>query len=89
MKLVANYMSKAFSSYIDSTAKTSYLKNFVLKDEEAAGVNRISFLRLKVDVFFDNDLLHTMHLFLTNAKGSFGLSVSSSLDAHRQRVFVA
>ena len=30
-----------------------------------------------------------MHLFLTNAKGSFGLSVSSSLDAHRQRVFVA
>ena len=50
MKLVANYMSKAFSSYIDSTAKTSYLKNFVLKDEEAAGVNRTSFLRSKVDV---------------------------------------
>ena len=87
---LAAYMSKAFSSYIDFTAKTtSCLKNFVLNDEEAAGVTRTSFLRSTVDAFFDNDLLHTMRLFLTNAKGSFGLSVSSSLDAHRQVVFAA
>ena len=34
--------------------------------------------------FFDNDLLHATRLFLRDAKGSFGLMVASSADAHRQ-----
>ena len=42
-----------------------------------------------VDAFFDNDLLYAARLFLGAAKGSFGLCVSSSLDAHRQIVVAA
>jgi hypothetical protein len=42
------------------------------------------FIESAVRAFFDNDLLHSTQLLLKNAKGSFGLFVSSSLDAHRQ-----
>lgn len=41
------------------------------------------FARVTIDAFFDNDLLQTTKYFLENAKGSFGLFVSCSLDAHR------
>jgi hypothetical protein len=41
------------------------------------------FVRTTLDAFFDNDLLQTTKYFLKNAKGSFGLLVSCSLDAHR------
>ena len=37
-----------------------------------------------MDAFFDNDLFFAAKTFLQNAKGSFGLCISSSLDAHRQ-----
>ena len=37
-----------------------------------------------VSSFFDNDLLQTVRQFLAGAKGSFGLCINSSLDAHRQ-----
>lgn len=43
-----------------------------------------SFVRRVVDAFFDNDLFHSVRLFLENAKGSFGLCVVNSVDAHRQ-----
>ena len=42
------------------------------------------YVRSCVDAFFDNDLLWIVRLFMANAKGSFGLCVTSSLDAHRQ-----
>lgn len=42
------------------------------------------FIRATVDAFFDNDLLHSTRIFLEDAKGSFGIMVSSSIDAHRQ-----
>jgi hypothetical protein len=42
-----------------------------------------------VGAFFDNDLLQTTRLFLRGAKGSFGLCVTSSLDARRQLVLAA
>ena len=70
-----------FSTYVTS-AKTSRINDFVSSDEEAGGI--FKFVEAVVNAFFDNDLLHTTRLFLENAKGSFGLSVSSSLDAHRQ-----
>jgi hypothetical protein len=41
------------------------------------------FVRATFNAFFDNDLLQTTKYFLENAKGSFGLFVSCSLDAHR------
>mmetsp|Transcript_18687 Transcript_18687/g.32920 ORF Transcript_18687/g.32920 Transcript_18687/m.32920 type:complete len:1597 (-) Transcript_18687:84-4874(-) len=43
-----------------------------------------AFCQATVDAFFDNDLFHTVKTFMKNAKGSFGLSVTSNLDAHRQ-----
>ena len=42
------------------------------------------FTRAAVDAFFDNDLLWSTRLFMRDAKGSFGLCVSCSLDALRQ-----
>ena len=47
------------------------------------------FVRATVDAFFDNDLLHSMRTFLENAKGSFGLCLTTSMDAHRQVAFAA
>ncbi len=65
----------------------SRLLKFVSIDEEDADLER--FVRSTIDAFFDNDLLHTTRLFLQNAKGSFGLMIASSLDAHRQTCFAA
>ena len=47
------------------------------------------FVESAVGAFLDQDLLQSVRLFLRNAKGSFGLFVSSSLDAHRQFVLAA
>lgn len=79
--ILVNCMSRVFSDYIASCSKASHLKNLAFSDEEAGSS---VFVQTMVDAFFDNDLLHTTRTFLQNAKGSFGLCVSSSLDAHRQ-----
>ena len=63
------------------------LAKFVSSDEEDADLG--NFVQAVVDAFFDNDLLHSTRLFLHDAKGSFGLMVASSLDAHRQTCFAA
>jgi hypothetical protein len=63
------------------------LIKFVSLDIEAGDLNK--FVRATVNAFFDNDLLHSMRIFLENAKGSFGLCVTTSMDAHRQAVFAA
>ena len=47
------------------------------------------FIDSAVGAFFDQDLLQSVRMFLANAKGSFGLFVSCSLDAHRQFVVAA
>ena len=63
------------------------LAKFVSSDAED---NELAlFIRATVDAFFDNDLLHSTRLFLENAKGSFGIMVCSSIDAHRQVCFAA
>lgn len=54
-----------------------------MEDEESGG-GWETFVRVTINAFFDNDLFHCMKEFLSNAKGSFGLMVTSSLDAHRQ-----
>lgn len=48
-----------------------------------------AFCNLTVHAFLDNDLFYSTQVFLDNAKGSFGLVVSSSLDAHRRLVLAA
>jgi hypothetical protein len=48
------------------------------------GAGLLKFCTVTIDAFFDNDLFMATKTFLKNAKGSFGLCVTSSLDAHRQ-----
>ena len=54
--------------------------------DEENGCNGIllSFCRMAIDAFFDNDLFQSTKTFMENAKGSFGLVVASSVDADRQ-----
>lgn len=47
------------------------------------------FIDSAVDAFFHQDLFSAVRMLLGNAKGSFGLFVSCSLDAHRQVVLAA
>ena len=47
------------------------------------------FCRAAVDAFFDNDLIRTSRMFLKSSRGSFGLCISSSLDADRQIALAA
>ena len=48
------------------------------------GCSTREFVRATIDAFFDNDSLFVTRRFLSNAKGSFGLMITNSLDAHRQ-----
>jgi hypothetical protein len=59
------------------------LRQWVSKDGES-GNSVFDFCLQTIHAFFDNDLLMTTKAFLKDAKGSFGLCISSSLDAHRQ-----
>ena len=63
------------------------LGKFISSDEEDTDLS--NFVQAVVDAFFDNDLLHSTRLFLNDSKGSFGLMIASSLDAHRQTCFAA
>jgi hypothetical protein len=47
------------------------------------------FVDSAVGAFFEQDLFSAVRMLLGNAKGSFGLFVSCSLDAHRQVVLAA
>lgn len=49
----------------------------------------LAFCKYTIDAFFDNDLFMTTKLFMKNAKGSFGISVTSNLDSHRQMCLAA
>lgn len=58
-------------------------------DEELGGESLRLFARITVDAFFDNDLLQSTKIFLGSASGSFGLCITSSLDAQRQLCLAA
>jgi hypothetical protein len=70
-----------------SALAMSKLSKFISSDDENA--DSANFVQATIGAFFDNDLLHSTRLFLQNAKGSFGLMIASSLDAHRQTCFAA
>lgn len=70
-----------------SSSAMAALAKFVSSDAEDDEFGL--FIRATVDAFFDNDLLHSTRMFLENAKGSFGIMVCSSIDAHRQVCFAA
>jgi hypothetical protein len=50
--------------------------------DEESGSSLLTFCLETIHAFFDNDLFMTTKMFLKNAKGSFGLCVTSSLDAN-------
>ena len=54
------------------------------KELEGGATLLETFARSTVDAFFDNDLLFVARLFMANAKGSFGLCLTCSINAHRQ-----
>jgi hypothetical protein len=60
------------------------LDHYLTNDEEGGDATLLHFCLGTIDAFFDNDLFWTTKTFLKHAKGSFGLCISSSLDAHRQ-----
>jgi len=55
---------------------------FIRSEED--GASPFHFCQKVINAFWDNDLFFSVKQFMTFATGSFGLSVSSSLDAHRQ-----
>jgi hypothetical protein len=58
------------------------LSRYLMDSED--GSSLVAFCLATINAFFDNDLFFTTKAFLKNAKGSFGLCITSSLDAHRQ-----
>ena len=83
----ANVLNESSRGQRGASFAMGRLSKFVSSDEEDADLK--NFVEDAVNAFFDNDLLHSTRLFLQDAKGSFGLMVASSLDAHRQTCFAA
>jgi hypothetical protein len=78
---------KADVQWLTETNET-FARFVSLDKEEEPGSSRgivvSEFIRVTIDAFFDNDLFQTTKAVLENAKGSFGLMITSSLDASRQ-----
>jgi hypothetical protein len=76
---------------VDHTASVKFVAGEHVDDIESNyfdGCLR-AFCEKTIDAFFDNDLFMTTKLFMKNAKGSFGISVTSNLDSHRQMCLAA
>jgi hypothetical protein len=78
---VTAILQLVYSKASDDNMVYNTLSKFI---DEEEGASLGAFVRETINAYFDNDLLHTTRLFMENAKGSFGLVVTSSLDAHRQ-----
>lgn len=87
VKKIKRHVWELAESKSEMNSAFTALVKFVSLDIEMGSLEK--FVRATVNAFFDNDLLHSMRIFLENAKGSFGLCVTTSLDAHRQVVFAA
>lgn len=86
-ELLGNKIKKVLADDEGPKSAINKLSDFVSFDIEDGDLGQ--FVHATVNAFFDNDLLHSVRTFLDNAKGSFGLSVSTSMDAHRQVCFAA
>jgi hypothetical protein len=62
----------------------SYILDSEEEQENGGGASLHAFCLATIRAFFDNDLFAVTKTFLANATGSFGLCITSSLDAHRQ-----
>ena len=84
-QLAASRRQDVKAAVVEAFAATEARGVFNLDVED--GLN--TFVDAVVNAFFDNDLFHTTRRFLTSARGSFGLAITSSLDAARQMVVAA
>ena len=87
---------REFADHVNATIPESarfqrspLAKMFITKSEDNLdiGPEKISvreFVMKTVEAFFENDLFGTTKLFLKQAVGSFGLMVTSSMEAQRQ-----
>lgn len=64
--------------------KTKGVPNLSLSDDDL-----LAMAHTAISAFLENDLLMATRLFMMKAKGSFGLCVMCSVDAHRQMVIAA
>ena len=64
--------------------KTKGVPNLSLSDDDL-----LAMAQTAISAFLENDLLMATRLFMKKAKGSFGLCVMCSVDAHRQMVIAA
>ncbi|KAL7566062.1 hypothetical protein ACA910_009849 [Epithemia clementina (nom. ined.)] len=67
--------------------ESSGLSKYIHDGEVGSSI--FAFCAATIGAFFDNDLLAATQTFLANASGSFGLCVTSSLDAHHQLCLAA
>jgi hypothetical protein len=79
-------LMKPLSRYLENESTTIEANHPPDHDEESAASSSglTAFCQASIDAFFDNDLFMTTKTFLKNAKGSFGLCITCSLDTHRQ-----
>ena len=79
---VISELSRLHSIKGSNSAMNFLAKSFVSFDIEEGDLSK--FVKSTVNAFFDNDLLHSTRIFFENAKGSFGLCVTTSMDSYRQ-----
>ena len=77
-------MTSAQLNKVKNRPVLDVLQTFIPISGEQGGGSIFHFAQCVIDAFFDNDLFNTVKLFMAGASGSFGLSVTSSLDSHRQ-----
>ena len=79
-------LSEMISLNIQTHFRKSPLRKLISfdKDMEEGRLTVEQWVEYAVHAFFDNDLFHATNIFMENAKGSFGLMVTSSIEASRQ-----
>lgn len=82
VRKVISELSRLHSIKGSHSAIKFLAKSFVSFDIEDGDLSK--FVNATVNAFFDNDLLHSARIFFENAKGSFGLCVTTSMDSYRQ-----
>lgn len=80
------HLIKPFAHHVDLSDVTELdkAKSYDLESFSHSDSRLFAFCMATVNAFFDNDLFQATKEFLKNAKGSFGLSTSSTLDSKHQ-----
>jgi hypothetical protein len=73
---------REFFDRCNETGQLESIEHFLFDEEKGSSIS--TFVTATVDAFLDNDLLQTAKIFLKNAKGSFGLMITCSLDGRYQ-----